>query len=72
MLAGEIMLKSGAETYRVEDTMDRMARALEIEQPQKFCHSNGHYFSAHGETKTETRLIRIINRTTDLRKKLRV
>jgi len=69
LLAGEIMLKSGAETYRVEDTMDRMARALEIEQPQSFATPTAIIFSAHGETKTETRLIRIIHRTTDLEKK---
>lgn len=72
LLAGEIMLKSGAETYRVEDTMDRMARALEIEQPQSFATPTAIIFSAHGETKTETRLIRIINRTTDLEKIARV
>lgn len=72
LLAGEIMLKSGAETYRVEDTMDRMARALEIEQPQSFATPTAIIFSAHGETKTETRLIRIIHRTTDLEKIARV
>ena len=28
LLAGKIMLQSGGETYRVEDTMKRMAAAL--------------------------------------------
>jgi len=72
MLAGEIMLKSGAETYRVEDTMDRIAKSLGIEQPESFATPTAIIFSVGGKSRTETRLIRINERTTDLEKIARV
>lgn len=34
MMAGKMMLESGAETYRVEDTMDRIAKAYGADHPQ--------------------------------------
>src|SRR5699024_8265133 len=36
LLAGKIMLESGAETYRVEDTMVRIAKAFEMENAQAY------------------------------------
>ncbi|WP_425457411.1 threonine/serine exporter family protein [Bacillus marasmi] len=68
LLAGKIMLQNGAETYRVEDTMMRMAKALGIPETHSYVTPTGIFFSAEGAEPTKTRLIRIADRTTDLRK----
>ncbi|WP_239094422.1 threonine/serine exporter family protein [Bacillus sp. B15-48] len=68
LLAGRIMLQSGAETYRVEDTMMRMAKALGIEQTHSYVTPTGIMFSADGSRPETTRLVRISERTTDLKK----
>ncbi|MDO7908615.1 threonine/serine exporter family protein [Paenibacillus sp. JX-17] len=66
LLAGKIMLQSGAETYRVEDTMTRIADALGLEHSHSYVTPTGIIFSIDG---TEpAKLIRIMERTTDLRK----
>ena len=66
LLAGKIMLQSGGETYRVEDTMTRMANACGIHYSHSFVTPTGIIFSIDGaET---TRLIRISDRSTDLKK----
>jgi uncharacterized membrane protein YjjP (DUF1212 family) len=66
LLAGKIMLQSGAETYRVEDTMMRIARSFGINDPQSYVTPTGIIFSLHGTERTK--LLRISNRTTDLNK----
>lgn len=68
LLAGKIMLQNGAETYRVEDTMMRIAKALGIPETHSYVTPTGIFFSAEGAEPTKTRLIRIADRTTDLRK----
>lgn len=68
LLAGKIMLQSGAETYRVEDTMIRMAAALGFEETHSYVTPTGIIFSAGGIRQTETKLIRILERSTDLKK----
>lgn len=68
LLAGKIMLQSGAETYRVEDTMMRIAQSLGIEETHSYVTPTGIIFSAEGTEPTKTRLIRILDRTTDLKK----
>lgn len=68
LLAGKIMLQSGAETYRVEDTMMRIAQALGIEETHSYVTPTGIFFSAEGNEPTKTRLIRIVDRSTDLTK----
>nr|WP_273545635.1 threonine/serine exporter family protein [Paenibacillus caui] len=66
MLAGKIMLQSGAETYRVEDTMIRIASGLGISASHSYVTPTGIIFQAGG---TEAaKLIRIVERTTDLEK----
>ncbi len=66
LLAGKIMLQSGAETYRVEDTMMRIARSFGINHPNSYVTPTGIIFSL---CKTEhTKLARISKRTTDLNK----
>lgn len=68
LLAGKIMLQSGAETYRVEDTMMRIAAAFGIENTHSYVTPTGIIFSAEGEEPTKTKLIRIMTRSTDLKK----
>jgi uncharacterized membrane protein YjjP (DUF1212 family) len=68
LLAGKIMLQSGAETYRVEDTMSRMASAFGIDQTHSYVTPTGIIFSVEGVGQERTKLVRISERTTDLRK----
>lgn len=68
LLAGKIMLQSGGETYRVEDTMMRMAAAFGIENSHSYVTPTGIIFSAEGTEPTKTKLIRISTRSTDLKK----
>jgi uncharacterized membrane protein YjjP (DUF1212 family) len=68
LLAGKIMLQSGGETYRVEDTMMRMAAAFGIENTHSYVTPTGIIFSAEGAEPTKTKLIRISTRSTDLKK----
>jgi uncharacterized membrane protein YjjP (DUF1212 family) len=68
LLAGKILLESGAETYRVEDTMVRMAAAYGIPQSHSFVTPTVIIFSIETSEPTKTKLIRISDRTTDLHK----
>src|SRR3954452_3613364 len=68
LLAGKIMLQSGGETYRVEDTMMRIAAAFGIEKTHSYVTPTGIIFSAEGSEPTKTKLIRILSRSTDLKK----
>ncbi|GAA2715049.1 threonine/serine exporter family protein [Cytobacillus oceanisediminis] len=66
LLAGKIMLQGGAETYRVEDTMTRIAASLGIPHSHSYVTPTGIIFSTDG---TEpAKLIRISERSTDLYK----
>jgi uncharacterized membrane protein YjjP (DUF1212 family) len=64
------MMKSGAETYRVEDTMTRIASAYGITEAHSFVTPTGIIVSLQGVSPTQ--LVRISNRTTDLEKVARV
>ncbi|WP_138494674.1 threonine/serine exporter family protein [Paenibacillus pinistramenti] len=66
MLAGKIMLQSGAETYRVEDTMIRIAQAVGLSSSHSYVTPTGIIFQAGGPE--AAKLIRIAERTTDLEK----
>lgn len=66
LLAGKLMLQNGAETYRVEDTMIRIASASGMNNPQCFVTPTGIIFSIAGIT--QTHFIRIHSRGTDLEK----
>ncbi|MGP4106108.1 threonine/serine exporter family protein [Virgibacillus sp. L01] len=66
MLAGKIMLESGAETYRVEDTMSRIASAYGLANVQSYATPTGINFSA--DFADVTNFIRISSRSTDLHK----
>lgn len=66
LLAGRIMMESGAETYRVEDTMLRMAKSQQLEDAQSYATPTGIIFSL-GKTQP-TRITSIPTRVTDLHK----
>ncbi|PLT30288.1 threonine/serine exporter family protein [Peribacillus deserti] len=66
LLAGKIMLQNGAETYRVEDTMERIAGYYNIGRPHSYVTPTGIIFSLDGVV--PAKLIRIANRNTDLHK----
>ncbi|MGV3465689.1 MAG: threonine/serine exporter family protein [Heyndrickxia sp.] len=66
LLAGKIMLQSGGETYRVEDTMTRIANAFGIYGSHCFVTPTGIIFSIDGLE--PTKLVRIVERSTDLKK----
>ena len=66
LLAGKIMLKSGAETRRVEDTMRRIASSFGIHDSQSFVTPTGIMFSL--SEADVTKLVRISERSTDLQK----
>lgn len=68
LLAGRIMIQSGAETYRVEDTMTRIAYAYGARESHCYVTPTGIIFSIESSEPTKTKLIRISERTTDLRK----
>ncbi|MEN2767330.1 threonine/serine exporter family protein [Ornithinibacillus xuwenensis] len=70
MLAGKIMLESSAETYRVEDTMNRIARAFGVHNPQSYATPTGINFSI--DQAEAAHMMRIEKRTTDLYKIARV
>ncbi|MCR2821615.1 threonine/serine exporter family protein [Lederbergia panacisoli] len=64
LLAGKILMKSGAETYRVEDTMMRMASACGFNESQSFVTPTGIIFSLEGSDPSQ--FVRISERGTDL------
>lgn len=64
LLAGRIMMESGAETYRVEDTMLRMAKSQNMNDAQSYVTPTGIIFSL-GKTQP-TSITSISTRITDL------
>ncbi|MCR2804305.1 threonine/serine exporter family protein [Paenibacillus soyae] len=66
-MAGRIILQNGGETYRVEDTMARIAAAYGIEDPQCFVMPTGIIFAISGASQA-TRLFRINERNINLGK----
>lgn len=67
LLAGQIILQNGGETYRVEDTMVRIAAAYGYEHSHSFVTPTGLIFAIDGGSHV-TRLIRISERNTNLGK----
>ncbi|NLP45053.1 MAG: threonine/serine exporter family protein [Peptococcaceae bacterium] len=70
LLAGKIMLQSGAEIYRIEDTMNRIARACAISEPHSYVTPTGIFLTLQGpeQDQKQTRFLRIYNRQIDLNK----
>ncbi|MGN1400002.1 MAG: threonine/serine exporter family protein [Bacillus sp. (in: firmicutes)] len=71
-LAGKILLQSGAETNRVEDTMVRIAIAFGVKKCECFVIPTGIIFSAGVNVSQRTKLVRVSERTTDLEKVAKV
>ncbi|CAM4259572.1 uncharacterized membrane protein YjjP (DUF1212 family) [Paenibacillus endophyticus] len=67
LLAGKIILQNGGETYRVEDTMVRIAAAYGIDNSHSFVTPTGIIFAIDGSSQM-TKLIRINERSTNLLK----
>ena len=72
LLAGKVMLQNGGETYRVEDTMTRIADAYGAANSNSYVTPTGIIFSIEGPEPSKTQLIRISDRTTDLDKVTKV
>ncbi|NSL52970.1 threonine/serine exporter family protein [Bacillus sp. P2(2020)] len=70
MLAGKIMLQNGAETYRVEDTMMRIAASYNYLEPHSYVTPTGIIFTV--DQMEAPRFIRITERSTDLEKVAKV
>lgn len=69
---GEVMLRSGAETNRVEDTVERILSVKEGTMPEVFVTPSGFFSSARGElTGVSTRVVRVTNRSIDLERLVR-
>ena len=54
-LAGRVILENGGETYRAEDTVLRMAQAMDLKEPEAFCVPSGIFISfmdENGEPRT--------------------
>lgn len=66
LLAGRLMMEAGAETYRVEDTMERIAVTQKMLATHSFVTPTGIIFTPGSPH--HTKLIRIKNRSTDLEK----
>ncbi len=66
-LAGKIMLYSGGETYRVEDTITRVAKACGM-GAESYVTPTGIFITLHNGTKSQTSMTRLKHRTFDLNK----
>lgn len=65
--AGKMLLESGAEIYRVEETMVRLCESYpEVQEADSFVTSTGIMMSIVVNGKTSTKVMRIYNRSVDL------
>ena len=69
ILAGTIMMESNAETYRVEDTMNRILRVSDLQTTEAFAITTGLFATLDGpEIEAITIIKRITHRDTNLNK----
>lgn len=69
LLAGEIMLKYGGETYRVEETIERMAKSASLSNIHCFATPTGVFLSFEEEGKEAfMQMVRVDERMQDLSK----
>lgn len=66
--AGKIMLESGAEAYRVEETMNRICNSFGIEVADSYATPTVIIASASHEGEIKSLVVRILNRSVDLQK----
>lgn len=62
ILAGEIMLSSGAETYRVEDTMQRILQRCDVRDAESLCTSTSIFASATDDSGTPTTMLKRVKK----------
>ena len=68
-LAGSIILENGGETYRVEDTVDRLGRALGAVDVQSFSVPSGMFITvSFPDGTSQTKIYRAHGRGTHLKK----
>ena len=70
LYAGEIMMRNGAEIYRVEDTMTHICKACKMDNVEVFATPTGIFISMDrggDEDDTQTYVKRIKGISTDLR-----
>lgn len=73
LLAGEIMLMYGAETYRVEETLERMAKAANLTKVHSFVTTTGIFLSFEDPDAGDVmQMIRVDDRFYDLTKVVKV
>jgi len=69
LLAGKVMLSFGGETYRVEDTMTRIAKSFLIGETYSYVTPTGIFLTLQSAEKEElTKFVRIYERSIDLNK----
>lgn len=70
LLAGEIMLKYGGETYRVEETIERMAKSASLSNIHCFATTTGIFLSFEEKEEKDDlmQMVRIDERAQDLSK----
>lgn len=68
ILAGQIILENGGETYRVEETIWRVCKTFGAEEAESFVTPTGILASIYHEGETYSLVKRISNRTVDLDK----
>ena len=64
--AGQIILMSGAETYRVEETIVKICQAYHVDEANAFVLPTGVFVSVINDGKTYSSNVRIKRRSTDL------
>lgn len=72
LLAGQLILENGGETFRVEETMERMALAGGAQSADVFAVPQGIFCTVNMGTQTHTRVVRIHHREFNLTKVLEV
>ncbi len=72
LLAGQLILENGGETFRVEETMVRMALAGGANSADVFAIPQGIFCTINGGLQRHTRVVRIYNRGFNLAKVLEV
>ncbi|MGI6359164.1 MAG: threonine/serine exporter family protein [Bacillota bacterium] len=68
LYAGRLLLESGAEVYRTEDTLDRMLRAAGAEMVDSIVTPTGIFLSVHYGGLSGTRIGRVRSRGTNLKR----
>jgi len=66
LLTGKLLLESGAEVYRIEDTVERMLKATGAERVETIVTPTGIFLSVHLGDHIGTRIGRIRRRATNL------